>query len=218
MKNKKEWIKPNGKYECPFCQKEYSAKGIGTHIWRTHGEGKNFNPHPKGSPSWNKGLTKETDKRIADSVEALKRRYKSGELIYKSHPCSEETKKKLSILMIQAHKEGRAWNIGMSRWNNKPSYPEQFFMKVIENEFNDKNYNRGFNVGIYSIDFAWVDKKLAIEIDGEQHQRFKEYKERDARKDAFLIKEGWTILRIVWKDMCNDTKYFIKKANEFVGQ
>lgn len=58
-----------------------------------------------------------------------------------------------------AHKEGRAWNIGKSRWHNEASYPENFFIKVIENEFEDKNYKREFNIGIYSIDFAWPHKK-----------------------------------------------------------
>jgi len=45
------------------------------------------------------------------------------------------TKDKMSKAMKKAHAEGRAHNIGTSRWNNEPSWPEQFFMKVIENEF-----------------------------------------------------------------------------------
>ena len=36
--------KENGKYECPYCKKEYGKKGIGTHIWRNHtDEGKLLN-------------------------------------------------------------------------------------------------------------------------------------------------------------------------------
>lgn len=129
---------------------------------------------------------------------------------------SETHKKAVSNGMKKAHKEGRAWNIGMSRWNNEPSYPETFFMKVIENEFSDKDYKREYNVGIYSLDFAWLDKKKVIEIDGDQHQRFKEYKERDQRKDKFLVEKGWEILRIKWKDMYNEPKRYIKIAKEFI--
>ena len=55
---------------------------------------------------------------------------------------SSEAKEKIRIAALKAHKEGRAHNIGECRWNNKPSWPEQFFMKVIENKFNDKNYIR----------------------------------------------------------------------------
>jgi len=125
-------------------------------------------------------------------------------------------KQKISNSMKQAHADGRAWNIGKSRWKNKKSWPEQFFMQVIENEFNDKNYTCEHPVGIYAIDFAWVEKKLAIEIDGEQHQRFASYKERDERKDKVLADDGWKVLRIIWKDMYKDTKKYISIAKEFI--
>jgi len=131
---------------------------------------------------------------------------------------SPETRKKISESMKLAHSKGRAWNIGMSRWKNEPSWPEKFFMSAIENEFTDKNYTREFPVGIYSCDFAWVHKKKCIEIDGEQHQRHAEVIERDKRKDEKLKNEGWEVLRISWKDMCNDTKVWIEKSKNFVAE
>ena len=118
--------------------------------------------------------------------------------------------------MKKAHAEGRAHNIGTCRWNNEPSYPEQFFMKVIENEFNDKNYQREMPFFKYSLDFAWPDKKKVIEIDGEQHERFNDYKERDKQKDNLLLENGWKLLRIKWKDMMKESKSWIKKAKEFI--
>jgi len=123
---------------------------------------------------------------------------------------------KISKSMKIAHKEGRAWNIGMSRWNNEASYPENFFMKVIENEFIDKNYKREFPIGIYSSDFCWEHLKKVIEIDGEQHQRFAEIKERDERKDVFLESMGYKVLRIPWIEMMNNSKAKIKEAYEFI--
>lgn len=129
---------------------------------------------------------------------------------------SPAARKKISEALKLAHAEGRAWNIGMSRWNNEPSYPERFFAKVIQNEFADKAYEQEYNVGVYAIDFAWPHKKLAIEIDGAQHERFEEYRLRDARKDKYLEGKGWTILRIRWKDMMNETKKMIQLAKCFV--
>ena len=45
---------------CQYCGKEYSKKGIGTHIWRNHGSGINHDPnknYKKGTRTgWNKGL------------------------------------------------------------------------------------------------------------------------------------------------------------------
>lgn len=50
------------KIKCPHCSKEYSKKGIGTHIWRTHGNGQKHDPNigfkdnTKKRAAWNKGL------------------------------------------------------------------------------------------------------------------------------------------------------------------
>lgn len=167
---------------------------------------------------WNKGLTKTSDKRVAKCVNTLKKHLTDGTVTHsmKGKHLSEKTKRAISNSMKLAHKEGRAHNIGESRWNNEPSYPEQWFMKVIENEFNDRKYKREMPFHRFSLDFAWVEKKRCIEIDGDQHQRFDEYKQRDERKDELLQKEGWKILRLIWKDVYSDPKFWILKAKEFI--
>ena len=129
---------------------------------------------------------------------------------------SPETKKKISEGITKAHHEGRAWNIGTNKWANKPSYPEQFFMDVIKNEFDDKNYeyNKYFN-GFW-LDFAWEEKKKCIEIDGKQRSENKQQIERDKRKNKLLEENGWQILRISWSDMFKDTKKYIKLSKDFI--
>ena len=214
-------ITDDGKYICPHCGKKYCKNGIGTHVWRNHTEkGKQFNPNDfiKNRVSWNKGKTKETDERIKRSAETYKQSYKNGNFAIwcKDKHLPDDVKKRISESMKKAHKEGRAWNIGMSRWNNEKSYPEKFFTKVIENEFNDKEYKTEYPLTIYALDFAWPHKKKCIEIDGEQHQRFTSYIERDKRKDECIKEHGWTCLRIKWFDLYNDTKYWIKIAKEFI--
>jgi hypothetical protein len=57
---------------------------------------------------------------------------------------TDEQNKRRSNSMKKAHADGRAWNIGRSRWNNEPSWPEKWFIQVIENEFNDKVYEREY--------------------------------------------------------------------------
>ena len=172
-----------------------------------------------GKPAWNKGLTKENDERVKKYSETISRRMQAGIIPYPNYgrKLNDDQKEKVSIGMKLAHKEGRAWNIGMSRWNNDPSYPESFFMKVIANEFIDKNYIREFPFSKYSLDFAWEHKKKCIEIDGEQHERFNSVKERDMAKDRLLKEEGWGVLRIKWKDLYKDTKYYISVAKDFIG-
>lgn len=59
--------KDSNNYKCPHCSKEYSFRGIATHIWRMHRNGRNHNPnngYKKDRKIWNKGLTKQNDIRI----------------------------------------------------------------------------------------------------------------------------------------------------------
>ena len=75
MKIKSEWLQENGLYECPICQKQYKRRGILSHIWRTHGDGRTHNSnigYIKGTrTAWNKGLTKETDSRVKKNADAV---------------------------------------------------------------------------------------------------------------------------------------------------
>ena len=205
---------------CPICNKEFSKYGIKNHIAYSH-EFTRESPFKKGNPDhipWNKGLTKDSDERIKKAAVDFSQRCKSGNLVspWQGKTLPEEMKLKISESMKKAHAEDRAWNIGKSRWNNEPSYPEKFFMQVIENEFLDKDYQREFPISIWSFDFAWPHLMKAIEIDGAQHERFLDYQERDTRKDLYATENGWQVLRISWKEFYKDTKFWINKAKEFL--
>ena len=203
---------PFGRWTCTKCGQIFETRTKMFEHTRTH----RLNPDKK--EAWNKGLTKETDPRIMKGVETFSKKYKEGLITpsFLGKHFTEEQRKKISDSMKKAHAEGRAHNIGQSRWNNEPSYPEKFFIKVIENEFENKNYQREFPFFKYSLDFAWVNEKKVLEIDGEQHERFNEYKERDKKKDELLLKNGWKVLRIKWKDVMKETKYWIKVAKSFI--
>ena len=199
-----------GNWKCHECET----------IFRTRREliahGKKIHGH--GSKGWNKGLTRDTSRIISKISQTRKDLLGKGLLIhpFKGKRLSEEHRRKISESMAKAHKDGRAHNIVSCRWNNEPSYPEKFFMHVIDINFNDKNYRREYPFERFSLDFAWVSKKRCIEIDGDQHQRFEDIKERDSKKDEALTRNGWSILRIRWKDMFDNPKFWIQKAKEFI--
>lgn len=173
--------------------------------------------HPKGPGAWNKGLTKRESASIARAAEKYKAKCAAG-LVKHNTSVSEVTKAKISRGMKKAHAEGRAHNIGQCRHNSKPSWPEEWFMRVISNEFKDTNYIREYAFGRYSLDFAWPDKKRCIEIDGEQHYRFQEYIDRDRRKDAYILSNGWNVLRLNWKETCANPKKMIRVAFNFIHE
>ena len=150
-------------WKCDMCCEEFASRSI---LYKHKHDFHHINR------TWNKGLTKETDKRIAKGIETLKKHIADGSVVPHNigMHTPEAVRKKISESMKKAHAEGRAHNIGECRWNNEPSWPEKWFMQVIENEFSDKNYVRERPFHRFSLDFAWEHKKKCIEIDGGQHR------------------------------------------------
>ena len=139
--------------------------------------------------------------------------------VHCGHIMPDDIKQKISASMKKAHAEGRAHNIGECRWNNEPSYPEKWFMKVLKNEFGlekDKDYKMEFPFHKFSLDFAWPDKKVCIEIDGEQHKRFEVQHKRDIEKDELLKQDGWKEIREDWKTIFKKPKEFIMKVSKLL--
>ena len=63
-------FKDREKVQCDFCDKSYTSSAMNLHVWQYHGEGiEKHDPaigYKNGTrQGWNKGLTKETDERIA---------------------------------------------------------------------------------------------------------------------------------------------------------
>lgn len=127
-----------------------------------------------------------------------------------------EIRAKISVSMKKAHAERRAHNIGECRWNNRPSYPEEWVIGVIKNEGLDISYIREYPFHRFSLDFAWVEKKKCLEVDGEQHEKDTEQKNRDKEKDKLLKEEGWQEMRVSWKYICNNTKEWIEEFKKFL--
>jgi very-short-patch-repair endonuclease len=53
-------------------------------------------------------------------------------------------------------------------------------------------FRRQYPIGPYIADFACIDRKLVLELDGGQHQEQIEY---DKRRTEFLQSQGWRVLR-----------------------
>lgn len=108
---------------------------------------------------------------------------------------NEKTKQRIRdarFNYMKLHPENTAW-----RKRNQPSYPEKCFINFLEKNDYDKNYliEREKSVFPYYIDFAFVNEKIAIEIDGSQHVNDQKRIEQDNNKNKILINNGWTVLR-----------------------
>ena len=77
----------------------------------------------------------------------------------------------------------------------KMSYPEKIAKSILEK--NKIKYEYEYPFHPYFIDFAIIEYKIAIEIDGKQHN-LPERVISDSKKDLKLVENGWTVYRIKW--------------------
>lgn len=125
---------------------------------------------------------------------------------------TEETKKKMRekrLAWMKANPEKTAWRL------KNMSYPEKCFQKILEDNGLDKKYlvYREYSVFPYFIDFAFINEKVAVEIDGSQHLE-EERKRRDNEKDKLLLSKGWKVLRIAANEVTHDGA---KALNAVIG-
>lgn len=65
----------------------------------------------------------------------------------------------------------------------------------------DEDFTRQYPIGKkFVIDFAFAKERIAIEIDGKDHNGKKQFL-NDRKRDAFLQNNGWVSIRIKDKDM-----------------
>lgn len=153
-------------------------------------------------------------------------RAESNKIAHKLYPESfkhtDDSKKKMRDARLKFMKE----NPEKTAWRQSNlSYPEKLFLnKITELKLNEKYLIiREKSVFPYFIDFAFENQKLAIEIDGSQHNNI-DRKESDIKKDILLNSIGWIVLRFTANkikfelDDCIDTIItFLKKEDTQVG-
>lgn len=180
---------PNGKCKCDICGKEYSPKGIGTHIWRKHGNGKKFNPnssYKNGRTAWNKGLTKETDDRVKQYAETYSKNLKDGKIKgWNGRKHKDITKKKISEKLSINNKGGRCKWYKVERVDgvefNVQGTWERDFSKVL-NIIDEKWIKIG--IGDRNHSFKWIDDK------GKEHTYSPDFYSPKLKK-YFEVKGYW---------------------------
>ena len=132
---------------------------------------------------------------------------------------SEEFRRQASERMKERHRLGLAATF-QSRKNMSHSYPENWLISVLKNDFNqieniDYETERPFYR--FFLDFAWPEKRLCIEIDGELH-RYEKQQNNDKEKDRLLKEDGWKELRLKWGYINSNKVEAIKLIENFLNE
>lgn len=146
---------------------------------------------------------------LSESIKMAHKKYSE------SFKHTEETKKKMRekrLAWMKANPEKTAWRL------KNMSHPEKCFQKILEDNGLDKKYliYREHPVFPYFIDFAFINEKIAVEIDGSQHLE-EDRKKRDEEKDKLLISNGWKVLRIAAIEVIRDGTKALNAILELLG-
>ena len=113
---------------------------------------------------------------------------------------SQDQEQHLDKLLPTVQDEQKSREKGWQNRKIKNSYPEQFWMRVFDNngiqyerEYQIKNEN---STGSYKLDFL-IDDVYDIEIDGSQHKQ-NDIFQKDIRRDLYLKSLGYKVYRIPW--------------------
>lgn len=189
--------------KCKFCEREFK-RGCSLAV---HEKTCKFNPdRVSGQNQWTKA--KENGTEYVISEESRRKRSKSS--TGRKH--TEETKRKISKSRVKFLRDNPEMvPYKLNHYSKGRSYPEEYWKGIFD--AHEIDYVEQYQIGPYQLDFAIVDMKLDIEIDGEQHYLDERIVKSDARRNAYLEAEGWKIIRIRWSEYQKLTKH---KRAEFV--
>ena len=96
---------------------------------------------------------------------------------------------------------------------NQTDAEKTFWTHVRNGHFNGRKFFRQYSVGPYILDFYCPADKLAIELDGGQHNQA-ENREYDAARSEYLHAHGIEVLRFWNSDVLCDIQSVLTRAAE----
>ena len=148
--------------------------------------------------AWNKGLTKETDERVAKQSVALSNYYLTHNGTWQDKQLPDIMKENISQgrkKYLSEHPDKVPYLVNHS---SHTSYPELYFIDLFKAENIDLQYH--LQVSKYQLDFYNLIYMIDLEIDGDQHYLDKRIQQSDKERDIYLTNLGWKIYRIKWSE------------------
>ena len=141
--------------------------------------------------------------------------------LYASKKISDNVKNKISLKLKESHKKGNhpGWSF-INNDINKRSYPEKWFIKNVLEKYElclKYNIKEKMPFSKYFLDFAILDMKIDIEIDGKQHFATQKAIQHDKDRDNFLLKNDWKVYRLAWSELQKNSNVLIEDLLNFIN-
>jgi very-short-patch-repair endonuclease len=96
------------------------------------------------------------------------------------------------------------------------SPPEHALWRILRaHRLEGLKFSRQVECGPFYIDFAARQARLGIELDGETHA---DRAEQDARRTAFLERQGWRIIRFTNNDVMANAEGVARRILQALGR
>jgi very-short-patch-repair endonuclease len=154
---------------------------------------------PKGKMcGWSK-FTDDDKKIFAKKAgNSLRNNIKNGKTTptWKGKSLPEEMKNKIRKGRVKFLIENPGQHGAFDKSNK--TYLENWFDEVLikHDLYNQYNIKYNYSVYPYFLDFAFLDLKLDVEVDGKFHYMQEQNIEHDKKRNEYLINNGWKVFRI----------------------
>jgi len=97
--------------------------------------------------------------------------------------------------------------------NNPTEAETQLWMVIQHSKLEGRKFRRQHSIGYYIIDFYCPEERMAIEIDGDSHEK-NETKQYDVSRTEFLESIGIRVLRFKNEEVLNNIECVIKEIQK----
>ncbi|HZB37400.1 MAG TPA: endonuclease domain-containing protein [Beijerinckiaceae bacterium] len=96
----------------------------------------------------------------------------------------------------------------------EPTEVEKVMWRLLRNrQFANIKFRRQYPVGPFVADFACPSQRVIIELDGSQHAE----NVSDQRRDAYLVRNGWRVLRFWNADVMENPNAVLFRIGQAIG-
>jgi very-short-patch-repair endonuclease len=177
IKTKKIKQKRKTKYDYSTIQKDHDIGMTWRDLWEKY------------------GISMGTLTKAIERGDFKSRNHSDAARIAKRPPMSEQAKINISLARRKFLKDNpHMVPYKLNHYSKGDSYPEKYFTECLMGS----SYIKKYQVGLYELDFADIENKIDLEIDGCQHRLDPKIVEHDKKRNQNLIDLGWRIIRINW--------------------